>query len=91
MRHGLLLALALLANGCAVRDGERTHHVILGFGIVTVTHTNENVAKVVHTRALGLTASEDGVVLGLTSTVTTRINTNQNVLIELSPTHIRIP
>lgn len=91
MRRFLLLFMALLANGCVVKKSGRTHHFIFGFGIVSVSNTNEHAAKIVHSRALGIAASAGNFNMGWSSTITTHINTNQNLLIEVNRSTIHVP
>lgn len=56
MRWLFATALALLAlTGCSFERNGTVHHVIIGFGIVSVPKTNE-VAEIARIRALGVYA-----------------------------------
>lgn len=84
----LIAACALLCcAGCINYDRNGTeHHVIIGFGIVSVSHTNKAVATVVKTQVLGLGVSDTAVSrvgLGYSSVTEVRVNTNENMLIEV--------
>lgn len=48
----MLLPLVLLLAGCSINRSGVVHHVIIGFGIVSVPATN-TVANVTKVRALG--------------------------------------
>lgn len=79
-----VIALMLALTGCAIDRNGVTHHVIIGFGVVSVPKTNE-VAQVARIRALGVYA---GNLVGpscaagwLSSTVTVVKQTN--ALIEI--------
>ena len=77
-----------------------THHVILGFGIVSVNSTNTAAADVIKTQVIGLGFNDSGAGahfdLGYGVTTVVRVVTNQNIVIEVSdvpgkPLTVNIP
>jgi hypothetical protein len=85
----LLTACVLFCcSGCITynRDGT-SHHVIIGFGIVSVNNTNRTAATVVTTKLLGVGYSDDSgprAAVGYSSSTVIRVATNQNAQIEVS-------
>lgn len=96
----MALAVCLLCAGCMSfnRNGT-THHVIIGFGIVSVNNTNNAAATVIKSQAIGLNLSDGaGTKLGLgySSTTVVKVHTNENVIIEVydmpgKPLTVNIP
>lgn len=80
----MLLATALLClAGCAINGNGVVHHVIIGFGVVSVPKTN-SVASVTRVRALGVYCAPPQAALGYVgSTVTQIAPTATNMLIEI--------
>ena len=79
------LILALLLSGCALRSGKQTR-LIIGFGIVSVSDTNTNVALVTRTKAIGFSVSDQPGLkfgAGYSSSVVVAVKTNANLLIEV--------
>jgi hypothetical protein len=58
------------------------HHVVIGFGVVSVPHTN-TVAQVTRVKAVGVYAGPGNVYIGAGSFLTTTIQTNANVVVEI--------
>lgn len=79
-----LLPVLLLLCGCAVERNGVTRHVILGFGVVSVPHTN-TVATVTRVSALGFYAAPGQCGIGFVNGTRTQVEaTATNVLIEVS-------
>lgn len=82
----IISLIPLLFTGCvSYTSGGARHHVVLGFGVVTV-RTNDPTALVVKSTTVGLGASSFPVgrcTVGFSRTVTTIVETNQNVVIEV--------
>ena len=79
----VLLAAALLSlTGCSIDRNGVVHHVIIGFGVVSVPRTN-TVAQVTRVKAVGLYAGPGNVYVGYGNLLTTEIQTNANVIIEV--------
>lgn len=49
---------ALLLSGCAIERNGTVHHVVIGFGIVSVPATTSPAAQAVRTQALGIHISD---------------------------------
>jgi hypothetical protein len=85
MLKRLIILLLTAFSGCAITDKSgTTHHVIVGFGVVSVSQTN-TVARVVRTTAIGLSAASGpgSCFVGYGSGVTVSVCTNANMLIEV--------
>lgn len=85
----IFIAGALFLTGCVnFNRGGTTHHVILGFGIVSANSTNQAAANVVKTQVIGLGFNDSGAGahfdLGYGTTTVVSIVTNQNIVIEVS-------
>ena len=85
----VFIACALFLTGCvSFNRGGTTHHVILGFGIVSVNSTNRAVADVIKTQVIGLGFNDSGAGahfdLGYGCTTVVKVVTNQNIVIEVS-------
>lgn len=78
----LVAAVALLLTGCTIERKGVVHHVIVGFGVVSVNKTNLD-AQVVQARALGVYGSGSVFAAGYLNQTTTTVKTNSNVIIEL--------
>lgn len=79
------LTLVLVLSGCALQSGKQTR-LIIGFGVVSVSDTNQNLAQVTRTKALGLTVSDQPGLkfgVGYSSSVVVAVKTNANLLIEV--------
>jgi len=81
-----MLPLLLLLAGCSINRPGVVHHVIIGFGIVSVPNTN-SVAQVTKVRALGAYfGSQPGpqAAIGFVNETTTQIqDTATNMVIEV--------
>ena len=78
----LTCLIACLATGCVpFHQGNRDYQVVLGFGLMSVEHTNA--CDVARTQALGLHTGDGRLNLGLCNVTTTRVPTNSNVIIEI--------
>lgn len=80
-----LLLMLLLLPGCSYYRGGKQHHLVLGFGVVTVD-TNSPATIVVKSTTVGLGASLFPVgrcVVGFSDTTAIMAATNQNVVIEI--------
>lgn len=51
---GLLAAALLCLTGCSIDRNGVVHHVVIGFGVVSVPKTNSVAAQVIKVNALGL-------------------------------------
>lgn len=78
----LAIAALLALAGCTIERNGVVHHVIIGFGVVSVNKTNV-AAQVVRTHALGVYASGPVIAAGYLSQLTTDVQTNSNVIIEI--------
>lgn len=81
MRYCLIVALMLLA-GCTIEQGGVAKHVVIGFGVVTVPKTNV-VAQVTKVTAIGFYGGPGNFYLGAGSLLTTTVQTNANVILEI--------
>lgn len=75
----------LLLAGCTIHRGGVEHHVIFGFGVVSVNKTNL-AAQVTSARAVGVYCSDAPgakFVAGYLDQTTTSIRTNSNVILEI--------
>lgn len=81
MKSLLLAAVLPVLAGCAYTKDGVTHHVIIGFGVVTVQSTNA--ATVVKAHSLGVYAGPHSLNLGWSAVTSADIPTNSNVLIEI--------
>lgn len=82
----VLLLVLVLATGCAVTDkAGTTHHLVIGFGVVSVSHPS-SAAQVIKatTVGLGISSSPPGCQLGYGSSITTYVNSGTNLVIEVS-------
>ena len=80
-----VIALLLGLAGCKIQRAGVSHHVIIGFGVVSVNRTN-TAAQVTRTKALGLHCSDaPGAKFsaGYLAQTTTAIQTNSNVIVEV--------
>jgi len=81
----LITALALLLAGCTFQKNGVVHHVIIGFGVVSVNKTNL-AAQVTSAKAVGVYCSDAPgakFVAGYLDQTTTSIRTNSNVILEV--------
>lgn len=76
-----LLPALMLLSGCTINRNGVVHHVIIGFGIVSVQSTNQ--ATIVKAKSLGVYAGPRNLTLGLSAVTVADIPTNSNVLIEI--------
>lgn len=77
-----ILALCLF-TGCAVERRGMVHHVVLGFGVVSVPATN-SVATSTRVTALGIYATPGQVGIGFVNGTQTQVEaTASNVVIEV--------
>lgn len=73
-----------LLNGCAVRKGDTVHHVVIGFGIISVPATNA-VASVTRIKAVGVYGAPGQLVVGYTSGQQVQVEqTATNIVIEVN-------
>lgn len=80
-----LAALLALATGCTIERNGVVHHVVIGFGVVSVG-TADVPAKVMKVNAVGLyTTSGPRFKLGagLLSETSIEVKTNANILLEV--------
>ena len=83
MRIALLAALLAL-TGCSYERNGVVHHVIVGFGVISVTKTNP-VATVTKTQALGISAIGPQISIGYvngTVALVDKTATNLNLIIK---------
>jgi hypothetical protein len=79
----ILVGLSLALVGCVpIRHNGKTYHLVLGFGIVRVSQTNE--ITVVKTTALGAYAGDGRFNLGWSSIYCARVPTNANAILEIT-------
>jgi len=80
----LAAVLLFLLVGCTVERNGTVHHVILGFGVVSVNKTASG-ATVTRARVLGLYCREapGTCAAGYASQTTIEVPTNSNVVIEV--------
>lgn len=72
-----------MTSGCSMTDKAGvTHHVILGFGVVSVARSN-SVVQVEQTRVLGLDLSNGGSAFGVVNRVTTYVDPGADVGVEV--------
>lgn len=88
MKSLLTACVLFCCAGCITynRDGT-SHHVIIGFGVVSVNNTNQTAATVVKTQILGFGYSTDNgprAAVGYSSSTVVKVATNQNAQIEVS-------
>jgi hypothetical protein len=78
------LLTATMLCGCSHTDksGVRTH-LIIGFGLVRVSNTNEAAGSVISVKALGLHAGNGNATVGWVNQTCVAIKTNSNVLLEI--------
>lgn len=77
--------LALTLSGCVLPSGKQ-HRLIIGFGVVSISDTNQNIAQVTRTKAIGFTVSDQPGLkfgAGYSSSVFVAVKTNANLLIEV--------
>jgi hypothetical protein len=83
-----LSALLLLLTGCVPFQSNGTKHIlVLGLGWVSVPMTNAPGAQVTKSQTIGLIVSDQPgtkVGLGYASSTVVQVNTNQNILVEVS-------
>jgi hypothetical protein len=78
-------AALLLLAGCTIERNGVVHHVIVGFGVVSVNKTNQ-AAQVTSAKALGVYCSDapgTKFSAGYLAQTTTAIRTNSNVIVEV--------
>ena len=81
----LLAVLLLLLAGCTTENNGVVHHVIVGFGVVSVNKTNQ-AAQVVRAKAFGIYCSDTPgtkLAVGYVNQTTACIRTNSNVVLEV--------
>lgn len=84
VRYYLLIFLALI-SGCTVCNKGTVHHIILGFGVVSVSAGTNNLAKVVNSNVVGIHLSSGPGLkagVGYASQATVYVNST-NLLIEV--------
>jgi len=82
MRLALVAALLLL-TGCSYERNGVVRHVIIGFGVVSVTKTNP-VATISRSQAVGIVANGPQVSLGyVNATVLMADKTATNIVLEI--------
>lgn len=80
----LSICIVVVASGCIpVRTGDTLHYVIIGAGVVSVSDTNRNVARVSTATSVGIMATERGVKIGYGAESVVAIKTNENVSVEV--------
>lgn len=76
-------------SGCAVKGtGGKTHHVVFGFGVVTVDSPTNSPVIVTQSRTLGVTLSDAPGVrfnAGYANSTVTQVRTNTQAIIEIRP------
>ena len=86
MRKATAIALAaLILTGCSFERNGVVHHVIIGFGVVSVPVTNA-VAQVSRINALGVYGGNlagPACAVGYLSSTITTIQTNANLILEI--------
>lgn len=81
----LLVLPMLLLTGCTIEKEGVVHHVIIGFGVVSVNKTNV-AAQVVKTQAVGIYGSDapgTKFMAGYLAQTVTIVHTNSNVILEI--------
>ena len=70
-------------TGCSITRNGVVHHVVIGFGVVSVPVPTNTVAQVTRAKAIGIYAGPGNFYLGAGSLLTADVQTNANVILEI--------
>lgn len=79
----LLTAALLCLTGCSISRNGVVHHVIIGFGVVSVPTPTNTAAQVTSAKAIGVYAGSGNFYVGAGSLLTANVQTNANVILEI--------
>lgn len=86
--------LAVICGCVPFNYNGKRHTVILGFGIVTTGTTNEELATIARTRAIGIATDSTPswrAMVGYTHSTVISVKTNSNLLIEINKNTVHVP